>query len=97
MNKFDRRKGVCRRLTGLNPTKMIPELESLEYQVESLNSWPLFHFNNKKLRSLSLLESFSRECLSTYEGYGKEIISLKGQVPPNPQTLVTGSWALKAS
>ena len=97
MNKSDRRKGVCRRPTGLNSTKVRPELEGLEYQVESLNSQPLFHLNNKKEGSFSLSESFSKERMSVYEEGGKEITCLNGLVPPNPETLVTDSSALKAS
>lgn len=69
----------------LNSTKVEPELEGLEYQVESLNSWPLFHFNNRKVGSLSSLESFGKECMSIYEECGKEITSLNGQFPPLPR------------
>lgn len=72
-------------------TKVRPELEGLEYQIENLNSQPLFHLNDKKEGSFSLSESFSKECMSIYEDCGKEITSLNGQVPPNPETLVTDS------
>lgn len=90
MNKFDRRKGVCRRLTRLNSTKGRLELEGLGYQVESLNSQPLFHLN-KKEGNFPSSESFSKEHMSIYEECGKEVTSLNGQVPPKPETLVTDS------
>lgn len=76
-------------LQELNSIKMGPEFEGLEDQVESLNSWPLFHFNNKNVGKLSLLESFGKEYMSIYEECRKEMTLLNGQIPPNPETLVT--------
>lgn len=89
MYKFDSGKVSVEDLQELNSIKLGPKFEGLEYQVESLNSWPLFYFNNKKVGKLSLLESFSKEYTSVYEECRKEKTLLNGQIPPSPETLVT--------